>query len=617
MSDAYFQEEALGKAYDSRLMKRLLKYVRPYRAHTISGAISLLLAGALQVYLITLVQRALDDYVSVGDMLGLRTIAMLYIGAMLLHFGLEYFQMIITTRMGQEVQQDIRLQVFRKLQGMELKFFDRNPVGRLVTRVTNDVNVLNELFSTGVINIIGDLILLSGYVSLMFYYNWRLSLAIFFILPALVGATIIFRRKVRGVYRKLRITIAQINAYLSERLSGIAIIKLFSQEGATYKGFEERNRSALDQNLKQVFYYAVFFPVVNLIGAISLATLIVYGGMQIGDGLLTFGELTAFILLVERFYRPIRDLSEKYNVLQASMASSERIFQLLDTKSEQPAEAEVVAIAGEDTHAESLSTLNLKRKQPIKGAITFECVTFAYNPPDNVLTDVSFTVEPGQSVALVGATGSGKTTLVSLLFRFYEPQSGRILLDGRDIREFSIPELRSHLGLVMQDVQIFSGTIADNVRLGEQAIDDDRIRRALHEVGFDKAFGVGSAGRLDIAQKVKERGATLSTGQKQLLSFARALAFDPEILALDEATSSIDTATERLIQRALDRIMQNRTSLVVAHRLSTIEKADNILVMHHGRLSEQGTHTELLAAGGVYQKLYQMQYQHSQVVARV
>jgi len=299
------------------------------------------------------------------------------------------------------------------------------------------------------------------------------------------------------------------------------------------------------------------------------------------------------------------------------MASSERIFQLLDTESEQPAEAEVVAIAGEDSHAESLSTFNLKNKQPIKGAITFEHVTFAYNPPDNVLTDVSFTVEPGQSVALVGATGSGKTTLVSLLFRFYEPQSGRILLDGRDIREFSIPELRSHLGLVMQDVQIFSGTIADNVRLGEQAIDDDRIRRALHEVGFDKAFGNGSAGRLDIEQEVKERGATLSTGQKQLLSFARALAFDPEILALDEATSSIDTATERLIQQALDRIMQGRTSLVVAHRLSTIEKADNILVMHHGRLSEQGAHAELLRAGGVYHKLYQMQYQHSQVVARV
>jgi ATP-binding cassette, subfamily B, multidrug efflux pump len=620
MSDAYFQEEALGKAYDSRLMKRLLKYLRPYRLHTVAGAISLILIGALQVYLIVLVQRAIDDYVNVGDLSGLHSIAWLYLGAMAFHFGLEYFQIIITTRMGQEVQQDIRLQVFRKLQGMELKFFDRNPVGRLVTRVTNDVNVLNELFSSGVINIIGDLILLTGYVSLMLYYNWQLSIAIFLILPALGVATIIFRRKVREVYRRLRITVAQINAYLSERLSGIAIIKLFSQEDATYAGFEERNRTALEQNLKQVFYYAVFFPIVNLIGAISLAALIVYGGMQIEDGLLTFGELTAFILLVERFYRPIRDLSEKYNVLQASMASSERIFQLLDTESDQTGEASVVAVATPD----SVGTPANRREPTIRGAITFENVTFAYNPPENVITDVSFKVEPGESIALVGATGSGKTTLVSLLFRFYEPQNGRILLDGRDIRELSVPELRSHLGLVMQDVQIFSGTIADNVRLGEKDIDDERIRWALREVGFDRAFrsANNAAGKaeikeaLDISKEIKERGATLSTGQKQLLSFARALAFDPKILALDEATSSIDTSTERLIQQALDKIMQGRTSLVVAHRLSTIERADNILVMHHGRLCEQGSHSELLAAEGIYHKLYQMQYQRSAVEVR-
>ncbi len=618
MSDAYFQEEALGKAYDSRLMKRLLKYLRPYKLHTISGATSLILVGALQVYLIVLVQRAIDDYVSVGDLSGLRSMTWLYLGAMLLHFGLEYFQMIITTRMGQEVQQDIRLQVFRKLQGMELKFFDKNPVGRLVTRVTSDVNVLNELFSSGVINIIGDLILLTGYVSLMFYYNWRLAIAVFLILPALGIATVIFRRKVREVYRQLRITVAQINAYLSERLSGMAIIKLFSQEDATFAGFEERNRTALDQNLKQVFYYAVFFPIVNLIGAISLAALIVYGGMQIEDGLLTFGELTAFILLVERFYRPIRDLSEKYNVLQASMASSERIFQLLDTESDQSGEASVVAT----TTPEKIVMGNSKAYPKVRGAITFENVTFAYNPPENVITDVSFKIEPGESIALVGATGSGKTTLVSLLFRFYEPQSGRILLDGRDIREMSVPELRSHLGLVMQDVQIFSGTIADNVRLGDKSIDDEKIRWALREVGFDRATqnGAGVNGdvekTLDISKEIKERGATLSTGQKQLLSFARALAFDPRILALDEATSSIDTSTERLIQHALDKIMQGRTSLVVAHRLSTIEKADNILVMHHGRLCEQGTHSELLTAEGIYHKLYQMQYQHSTVESR-
>lgn len=607
MNDSLHTEEALGKAYDSRLMKRLLTYIRPYRLHTAAGAISLLSVGALQLYLITLVQKAIDDYIAFGDSDGLRQIALIYLGAMALKFVLEYFQIMVTARMGQEVQQDIRMEVFTKLQKMDLKFFDRNPVGRLVTRVTNDVNVLNELFSSGVINIIGDIILITGYVALMLFYSWKLSLAVFFILPLLVVATLIFRRKVRGIYRELRLTIARINAFVSERLSGISALKLFAQEERTYRQFDEKNRLGLEQNLKQVFYYAVFFPIVELIGAISLAALIVYGGALIVDNALTFGALTAFILLVERFYRPIRDLSEKYNILQASMASSERIFQLLDSQPDIEAEEEVTAAVPGARHVS------------VEGKIEFDHVCFAYNEPDYVLNDITFTVEPGQTVALVGATGAGKTSVISLLFRFYDFQSGAIRLDGRNIRDFKIPELRGRIGLVLQDVQIFSGDLAYNVRLDNESISDERIRWAIREVGLDRALGFEEKGekRLDIHMEVKERGATLSTGQKQLLSFARALAFDPNILALDEATSSVDSASERLIQQALEKIMRGRTSIVVAHRLSTIEKANNILVLHHGRLCESGTHQELLQSGGIYHKLYKLQYERTGAASHV
>lgn len=598
MSDPVFQEEVLGKAYDAKLMRRLLTYLRPYRLQTAAGALSLLLIGGLHLSLIILVQKAIDEHVMIGDLDGLLTISLAYLGVMGIKMLLEYFQIYITALMGQEVQQDIRQQVFRKLQGMDLSFFDRNPVGRLVTRVTSDVNVLNELFSTGVINIIGDLMMLVGFVSLMLYYDWRLSLAIFAILPMLGVATIIFRRKVREIYRQLRVTVARINAFVSERLSGIMVIKLFGQEERTFSEFDERNKLALEQNLQQVFYYAVFFPVVNLIGAVSLATLFVYGGLRVGEGSLSFGELTAFILLVERFYHPIRDLSEKYNVLQASMASSERIFELLDTEPGIAEEAQVV----------NVSETPVKR-QAAEGAIEYSAVSFAYKEPEYVLQDISFNISAGQSVALVGATGSGKTSLISLLFRFYDFQRGCIKLDGKDIREYEIGDLRHRLALVQQDVQIFSGTLADNVRLGCKTISDQRVLWAIEEVGLDQALVARHGGAVDINMEIKERGATLSTGEKQLLSFARALAFDPEILALDEATSSVDTNSERLIQKALGRIMRGRTSLVVAHRLSTIERSDKILALHQGRLVESGTHDELMALKGIYYKLHQLQYQ--------
>ncbi|MCH9031454.1 MAG: ABC transporter ATP-binding protein [candidate division Zixibacteria bacterium] len=602
MSEFHLQEEALGKAYDSKQMRRLLKYLRPYKSLVVISASALFFGSGTQIALIALVQIALDDYVMVGDLGGLTMIAGIYLAITIARFGAEYLQFYTTAKMGQETLHDIRMEVFAKLQRMDSKYFDKNPVGRLVTRVTNDVNTLNELFSSGVINVIGDIIMLVAFVSMMLYYDWLLSLAVFAVLPFLVVTTLIFRNKVRTVFRDLRVTIAQINAFVNEHLSGIAVVKLFAREKAIKEKFDTLNRRAMDQNLKQVFYYAVFFPVVELIGAVSLAALIVVGGMQITAGLLTFGELTAFILLVERFFRPIRDLSEKYNIMQASMASSERIFQLLDAKLDRAGLTPTVTIPRSAASSASPSTTPALS---LKGEVEFKNVSFAYNEPEYVLKNISFKANPGENIAIVGATGAGKTSLISLLFRFYDFQSGQILIDNRDIREYDIFSLRSRIALAPQDVQIFSGNLAYNIRLGDNSISDEQVLAAAKDVGLDQALGDD----FDLGMEIQERGATLSTGQKQLLSFARALAFDPDILTLDEATSSVDTATERLIQNALERIMKGRTSFVVAHRLSTIEKADRILVFHQGELRETGTHEELLAIGGVYQKLYRLQYQ--------
>ncbi len=603
MSESLHHEEALGKAYDSRLMRRLLTYVRPYRAQVFFGGLTLLAGSGLQIAMVKLTQVAIDDHISVGDLPGLTVIAVWFLAIMLAKFAVEYIQIYVTADMGQKVQQDIRMQVFAKLQYMDAKFYDKNPVGRLVTRVTSDINVLNEMFSSGVINIIGDIVMLVGYFGLMLYYNVTLSLAVFAILPLLVWTTVIFRRHVRESFRQLRLTVARMNSFVNERLSGIAVVKIFTQEKRTLKGFDEQNKLTREQNLQQVFYYAIFFPAVDIIGAMSVAILVVYGGYQLMSQTLTFGELTAFILLVERFYRPIRDLSEKYNVLQSSMASSERIFQLLDTPEG------VTEKRPRDVTSRSAAVTSIPPgpQQTLRGRIEFHNVSFAYKLPEYALRNVSFTVEPGETVALVGATGAGKTSIISLLFRFYEFQEGRILIDGKDIRAYDVEALRRRMGLVLQDVQIFSGDLAHNVRLGNSSLTDDDIRRAIADVGLDKALGEGNGVAVDLNREVKERGATLSTGQKQLLSFARALAFNPDILALDEATSSVDTATERLIQRALERLMKDRTAVVVAHRLSTIERANRILVLHQGELRESGSHNELLQKGGIYRKLYELQ----------
>jgi len=583
----YHEEEALGKAYDARLMKRLLRYLHPYRWVVATAVVLLLVSSLFQISLTFLIQIGIDDYIKAGDKQGLGIIALLYIGAILLALAASYAQLYSTMWLGQKVQHDIRMQVFRHLQKLHLGFFDKNPVGRLVTRVTNDVNVLNEMFSSGVVTIIGDIFMLVLIVGALLYYNWQLALITFIVLPLLVMVTFFFKAKVRNVYREVRTRLARLNAFTQEHITGMSLIQLFNREKRTYDKFDGINRSLRSAHFRGIYYYAIFFPTVEIIGALSVGLLLYYGGIRINEATLTFGELVAFIHLVERFYRPIRDLSEKYNILQASMASSERIFNLLDTE-----------------------PLIVDAHQPVKshdytGRIDVENLSFAYDGNDWVLKDVSFSVAPGERVAIVGATGAGKTSLVSLLYRFYDYQKGSIIIDGVDIKALPVDQLRSHLALVLQDVFLFAGDYAGNVRLRNADIPDEEITKALHRVGFDRFLVNLPDG---IHTEVKERGATLSTGQKQLLSFARALAFDPDILILDEATSSVDTETERLIQKALVELLKDRTSIIIAHRLSTIEKADKIIVLHHGRLREMGTHDELLKQKGIYHTLYRMQY---------
>ncbi|HDL02578.1 MAG TPA: ABC transporter ATP-binding protein [candidate division Zixibacteria bacterium] len=592
----YHEEEVLGKAYDARLMKRLLKYVRPYRWQLGTAVILLVSGSLLQLLLPIMIQIGIDNYLMKSDINGLARIAFAYAGILLAVFLLQYAQMYITMYIGQKVQYDIRMQIFRHLQKLHLGFFDKNPVGRLVTRTTNDVNVLDEMFSSGLVAVFGDIITLTGIVIALMYYNWKLALLTLMVLPLLILATAVFRKKVRTIYRQVRLKLARLNSFVQEHITGMTIIQLFTREKSTLYKFSLINSELRSAHLKSIYYYATFFPIVEIISALSLAILIYYGGFQIRADMLTFGELVAFIQLVQRFYHPIRDLAEKYNILQSSMASSERIFKLLDTEPE---------FAEQGNGAKPAQN---------KGRIEFENVRFAYNSGDDVLKDVSFTVEPGEKVAIVGATGAGKTSLVSLLFRFYNYQKGSIKLDGVELKDMSSKTIRSQLGLVLQDVFIFSGDYASNVRLGNDEITDEQLVDALKKVNLYDYIKSQDGG---LKAEVKERGSTLSTGQKQLLSFARALAFDPNILVLDEATSSVDTETERMIQKALDKLLENRTAIIIAHRLSTIEKADKIIVLHHGRLREMGKHHELLEKKGIYYKLHQMQFKRDRVKTAV
>jgi len=587
------EEEALGKAYDSRLMKRLLAYLKPYRWKVAAAVLMLMASSGLEIVGPWLTKVALDRAIPDEDARLLVILAVGYLGAHVFIFALSYVQRILTTWLGQRVMKDLRSEIFRRLQRLDLRFYDRNPVGRLMTRITNDVDTLNELFSSGVVTVFGDVFTLVFIVGAMLTMDWELALVSFSVLPLVFVAAFLFRAKVRDAYRDIRVRLARINAFLQERFTGMQVVQLFNREDSDARRHAALNEDYLQAHLRSITYYALFFPVIELFTAIALALIIWYGGASILEGAVTVGVVAAFLQYARRFFRPIQDLSEKYNLLQGAMASSERIFKLLDRDPEIVDPPDPVELPPET-----------------RGEIEFQDVWFAYGEdedgrPDWVIEDLSFRVSPGEKVALVGHTGAGKTTVINLLMRFYEPQRGRILLDGVPIDRLRIADLRSRIGLVLQDVFLFSQDVGFNIRLGDEAIAEDEIRRAASRVGAAPFIDRLPAG---YDQPLGERGASLSVGERQLVSFARALAFDAPILVLDEATSSVDSEIEARIEEATDELMKGRTSLVIAHRLSTVQGADRILVMHHGVLREEGTHRELLDRGGLYAKLHELQF---------
>ena len=583
----------LGKAYDARLMKRLLRYLRPYRWQ-VSGAILLLIAWSfLQVVGPWLTQIALDDAIPAGDTALLARLAAVFLAAHVAAFFLQYIQTVLTTWLGQRVMYDLRTEIFEKLQRLDLRFYDQSPVGRLMTRITSDVETLNELFSSGVVAAFGDVFTLTFILSAMVYMDWRLALVTFSVLPFVALTAFLFRAKIRVVYRDVRVRLARINAYLHERITGIAVVKLFNREEADARRHGEINQHYLEAHLRSITYYALFFPIIELFTAIALALIIWRGGVSILEGALTVGVLAAFIQYARRFFRPIQDLSEKYNLLQGAMASSERIFRLLD----RPIET---------TDPEAPVDL----PTPVRGKIEFRNVWFAYGKDDLgewdwVLKGVTLTAEPGERLAIVGHTGAGKTTIINLLMRFYEPQTGEILLDGVPIERLRLDDLREHIGLVLQDVFLFSQGVGYNIRLGAEGISEDRVREAAERIGAASFIERLPDG---YDQELGERGASISVGERQLVSFARALAFDPQVLVLDEATSSVDSEIEARIEEATNELMAGRTSIVIAHRLSTVQGAGHIIVLHHGELVESGTHEELLDAEGLYARLHELQF---------
>lgn len=574
------------------MARRLLVYIRPYWKMVLVASVLSLLVALLTLAGPKIIQVAIDRYIVTGDADGVLNMSLLYLLVTIVIFALEYAREWSTAYVGQKAMFDLRRDIFDHIQTLSLPYFDRHPVGRVMTRVTSDVAALNEMFAQGLTTLAGTIFMLIAIAGIMLFNNWQLTLIIFASLPLLISAAVWFRRTVRRGYRAVRAKLSQMNAYLQENLSGIRTVQAYNRTALNFSEFQQLNDEHRRANLTTVFAYAVFLPITELVAALALASIIWYGGIASLSGSITVGTIVLFIQYSQKFYQPVKDLSEKFNVLQTAMASGERIFSLLDEKPEITAPASPALFGG------------------LKDNIRFDQVSFAYKEEEWVLRDISFEVKRGETIALVGATGSGKTTITSLLARFYDVQKGSISIDGVDIRQLCPQELRRSMAIVLQDNFLFTGTIASNIRLGNEGISDDEIERAAANVN---ALGFIQAQSGGFDHQVLERGATLSVGQKQLLAFARALAYDPDILILDEATASIDTETELLIQDALEKLLKNRTSIVIAHRLSTIQNADKILVMHHGEIRETGTHTELLQQGGLYRRLYDLQYRHSEV----
>ncbi|HEX8637711.1 MAG TPA: ABC transporter ATP-binding protein [Pyrinomonadaceae bacterium] len=584
----FHEEEKIGKTYDWQVVKRLMSYLKPYWHLAALALVLTIASNILFSFQARFTQSAVDDYITPKQTEGIGLFAFAFFCLFLFRFIFSYLQEILLNNVGQKVMFDIRTQIYTKLQRQEVAYYDKHPVGRIVTRITSDVDALNELFTSGVIDVLGDLVIIFAIIAQMFWYNWKLALITLITIPLLFTATNWFRKQARSGFDKVRTRNAKLNAFLQEYISGAQTVQLFNAEKKAQNRFAEINDDYRNANIETIYYYAIFYPLVDFIGAIGIALVLWYGGYEILSAeALTVGVVIAFVQYSQQLFQPIRDLSDKFNVLQAAIVASHRIFVLLD-----------LPIAIE-------TPTRPKKTGKVIGKIEFQNVWFAYKENNWVLKNVSFTINPGESIALVGHTGSGKTTVTNLLMRFYDVQKGKILLDGVDVREWDLQDLRENFAVVLQDVFLFSGSLAENIRLGNQSIDDEKIRWAAREVHADEFIEKLDGGYESL---VKERGAGLSVGQKQLISFARALAFDPKILILDEATSSIDTETEQLIQQAVDRVMQARTSLVVAHRLSTIQKCDRIFVFHHGELREAGTHHELLGVRGLYWRLFQLQY---------
>ncbi|MBN2424213.1 MAG: ABC transporter ATP-binding protein [Calditrichaceae bacterium] len=587
-------DEIKGGIYDFGLFKRMLAYGKSYKL-LVGGGVALIIAAAfLQLAGPYITKLAIDKYIKTGQLSGLNFLVTLYIGVLIVTFFIQYYQTYITQYLGQRLMYDIRSEIFAHLQKLSFKFFDKNPVGRLMTRVTSDVEALNQMFTEGVVSIFGDLFLLAGIIIVMISMNTELALWTFSVIPILFIITSVFKRKVRGAFRNVRKWLAQINAFLQENITGMNIVQVFNRQQVNYRKFTEINANHTNAYIKMIFYYAVFFPAVEIVGAIALALLIWRGGILKINEMVTYGSLVAFIQYARMFFMPISDLSEKYNILQGAMASSERIFRLLDTEPD---------IKNAD---------NSIKSSVLKGKIEFKNVGFYYEDQEFVLKDVSFSITPGESIAIVGHTGAGKTSLINLLTRQYDIQQGEIFIDDVEIHKWNVRNLRSHIAVVLQDVFLFSGSIIDNIRLGNKTITENQVMEACRKVAAD-TFIEKLPDKYHTV--LNERGASLSMGQRQLLSFARAVAFNPDILILDEATSNIDTETEILIQRALDYMMKDRTSIIIAHRLSTIKHVDRILVFHKGRLKEQGAHRQLLNLGGLYSRLYQLQYKDQVIVS--